>query len=1563
MAFETKNFFNSTIKQVYQQTGAVLSLETRSDRQVLINSLKLFESTFVYNWQKIVYPLLKGPEGSPYQTYSGMRSKPWAEYDSLDSVYGGIHGWTLTAEPWATEDSLPALWDEVNKQPHSITGALYYLSERIESLSIDESMFEIPQFDDSELRAEIDCLEKNLTTVFKDVYGCGYQMDCDGNRDQEYSLYTHIYQIFDQLIDGGPVVSVDDTCENNYPAMSIYMPTSALTYDVRIPSSEVSGYCSSSVYTELKSISTYTGINCDNGTNYSQFGSLNYISDGSTFLRTFYDLDNALSNFSTTKTLQEAYIDGWSDGSNLNPGEITVINNGTKNGREGLRIKHPYTQPSWATRGTLPVPGGNAGEVIDSPLFSIEDQALSGSDYTFDFTGSLDLPDSDRWFSHLEVGEHEVGRNAQIALPNPAKYGDFIYPNIHMYRSVLNQMPTSGVPRTRSTTNNYAGYSAHSLNETAIWVSDGHNRDGLAYSDPTYPQGGRPYDCDGNLVAPDNLYYRQPGDGTIFKLNKCGMSIQTTSGQLTSGGGSFEWGTDAPLGAATFHGVDEEGVNGYYTSDILFVNPDENGVTVGWGGSSDLSSQSGAITTDTFTIQEHYQGDLAKASLNLRSVNTGSKEEIIFSHGAYGSNTELASIATSVSDDFIFSTNDDDTDIVFKPYNTENLRLYASGLAKFSGNLLVSGSLAVDGEITYINSTTVQVDDKNIELGTVGTPTDVTADGGGITLKAASDKTITWSSSDNTWNSNVGFRSEGGFYLAANTSILLDSAEGYNGLASASKPFDESFVIDSYVESLKFGNAAGDEGKIRYESNDFEGHNGTSWVSLTASGGIDLTDLSVSTAAASGSGSLSYNNTNGIFTFTPPDLSGLGGSDNLGNHIATQNLNMSNYQINNTYKLNMVQSSGQHPEINSPSALDFNSQTASATSVCDYNFGAQANKPASLNIATGSGGGFVNIQAKSGSAAQQILHLPGTAALAGQILKVNSVNGTGQTYLEWSDECCDGAAVGIAAVVEDTSPELGADLNAASNSILSVDHVGFDITSDHVVEAGQIAWNSDEETFDMGLGGSTLQVGQETHIHVRNSTANAIPNGTAVMAVGSLGSSGRILVERMDASSSGDPSKFLGITTESIPAGADGKITTFGKVRHLNTVGDVWSDGTSRGAASEVWSDSTVLWLNPGVPGELTALQPEAPNLKIAAAYVIHSASNGTIMVRANSGIDLHNNHRVQVSNLQPGDFLFWNSVRQRWENTSFNSSGNTILVANDPTSGEPTFSLDSDYVVANAENINGLSSIATTGAYSDLSGTPSLSTVATTGNYADIVGTPTLSSVATSGSYADLTGAPVIPTSTSDLTNDSGFVDQEVTITGGGATSVTGTFPNFTITSTDTNTNTNTWRTVQVNGNSIGSFETLNIVAGDNVTITESGGTVTVNATVPEVNSVNNHSEAVNLTSSEFSTSNVDFYDNSDYIVFSTNEGSHPNNFNLVTVGKFGDLFRPGSKIRIKNTKTNPAHTLNIRSMSALADDVNSIFHLVDSTGVQVSTSSVTLSGGKEVVFTVDSAGKLLYS
>ena len=69
-------------------------------------------------------------------------------------------------------------------------------------------------------------------------------------------------------------------------------------------------------------------------------------------------------------------------------------------------------------------------------------------------------------------------------------------------------------------------------------------------------------------------------------------------------------------------------------------------------------------------------------------------------------------------------------------------------------DLTLSGNLTVNGTTTNINSTNLVVEDKNIILADVETPTDVTADGGGITLKGTTDKTFNWIDSTDSWTSS-----------------------------------------------------------------------------------------------------------------------------------------------------------------------------------------------------------------------------------------------------------------------------------------------------------------------------------------------------------------------------------------------------------------------------------------------------------------------------------------------------------------------------------------------------------------------------------------------------------------------------------------------------------------------------------------------------------------------------------------------------------------------------------------------------------------------------------------
>ena len=94
-------------------------------------------------------------------------------------------------------------------------------------------------------------------------------------------------------------------------------------------------------------------------------------------------------------------------------------------------------------------------------------------------------------------------------------------------------------------------------------------------------------------------------------------------------------------------------------------------------------------------------------------------------------------------------------------------------------NLTISGNLTVDGTTTNINSTNLVVEDKNIVLGDTGTPTDTTADGGGLTLKGATDKTFNWVDATDAWTSSENFNLlTGKVYEIAGTSVLSGTTLG-----------------------------------------------------------------------------------------------------------------------------------------------------------------------------------------------------------------------------------------------------------------------------------------------------------------------------------------------------------------------------------------------------------------------------------------------------------------------------------------------------------------------------------------------------------------------------------------------------------------------------------------------------------------------------------------------------------------------------------------------------------------------------------------------------------------
>jgi len=132
-------------------------------------------------------------------------------------------------------------------------------------------------------------------------------------------------------------------------------------------------------------------------------------------------------------------------------------------------------------------------------------------------------------------------------------------------------------------------------------------------------------------------------------------------------------------------------------------------------------------------------------------------------------------------------------------------------------SLVLSGDLTVNGTTTTINSTTLTVDDKNIELGSVVSPTDAGADGGGITLKGATDKTITWVDATDAWTFSEDVNLVAGkAYEIAGTSVLnattLGSGVTGSSLTSvgtiATGTWQGTAIASTYGGALRYNTSA-----------------------------------------------------------------------------------------------------------------------------------------------------------------------------------------------------------------------------------------------------------------------------------------------------------------------------------------------------------------------------------------------------------------------------------------------------------------------------------------------------------------------------------------------------------------------------------------------------------------------------------------------------------------------------------------------------------------------------------------------------------------------------------
>ena len=161
------------------------------------------------------------------------------------------------------------------------------------------------------------------------------------------------------------------------------------------------------------------------------------------------------------------------------------------------------------------------------------------------------------------------------------------------------------------------------------------------------------------------------------------------------------------------------------------------------------------------------------------------------------------------------------------------------------------------------------------------------------------------------------------------------------------------------------------------------------------------------------------------------------------------------------------------------------------------------------------------------------------------------------------------------------------------------------------------------------------------YFDVKNETGSPILKGKGVMAVGTDGNSGHILIDEMVADGSVESKYFLGVLEEDIANGGFSRVISFGQLSQFDT----------RGQNGETWADGQVLWCDPANNGDFTITEPDGPNVKIAAAFILNSSTNGKIQVRVQANEGIHDLHDTKITSQVDGDVLVWDNTTGVWFN------------------------------------------------------------------------------------------------------------------------------------------------------------------------------------------------------------------------------------------------------------------------------------------------------------------------
>ena len=285
--------------------------------------------------------------------------------------------------------------------------------------------------------------------------------------------------------------------------------------------------------------------------------------------------------------------------------------------------------------------------------------------------------------------------------------------------------------------------------------------------------------------------------GTSVMLSaNVGAAAGNVSGNFTAG--NFQTAGNVNAASALFTGAVTAGTiqtaGNVNANNLRVVTNSSLGTVVSgtWNGASisttytdakvtSVNGQTGAATgfATTANSLSQFASTTSAQLATLISDETGSGALV------FGTSPAITTSLTTPSSSFDL-VNTTATTVNFARAATTLSVGSTSGTTTVNNDLVVTGNVTVNGTTTTINAVTVTVDDKNIELGSVASPTDVTADGGGITLKGATDKTFNYVNATTAWTSSEDLNLLTGKSYEINGTSVLNATTLGSGVVNSS---------------------------------------------------------------------------------------------------------------------------------------------------------------------------------------------------------------------------------------------------------------------------------------------------------------------------------------------------------------------------------------------------------------------------------------------------------------------------------------------------------------------------------------------------------------------------------------------------------------------------------------------------------------------------------------------------------------------------------------------------------------------------------------------------------